>query len=240
MTRTIVLIAGLIAWGSSNAVPVTIDFAGTMVSYRTANNSSFVEVIGSLSDLSITGSITYDTELGLSPVIATPSHYLQGGFSQPAEWISSSISWAAGTYVVPSLAGQTYFDRLDILDNSGLGGDQIQIHDLAYDLFDVTVPYNMHSLLIQLSGPGLISTGSPAASADAVPMMQNFSAPGFGRFESFHATSNGQLFTGYLGNFRIDAASIRPTQVPEPSTIALFGLGLIALGLVRQRCDATR
>ncbi len=49
---------------------------------------------------------------------------------------------------------------------------------------------------------------------------------------TFSAPANQSLYDNYIG---LDSVMVEPTEVPEPSTIALIGCGLVSFGLARRR-----
>ncbi len=70
---------------------------------------------------------------------------------------------------------------------------------------------------------------------DLTPGTFSFSGLTAGAYSLFVAGTAGGLFTGYAGTMRFVAQA---TRVPEPSTLALLGLGLLCLAFVRRRAKA--
>jgi hypothetical protein len=227
------------------ATPVTFDFTGTMTHYFTAADTSiWTPAIDSLSDKSVSGSITFDLDLALPTTSAeAPDEWAYQVFRQqdmPAgTWIQASLNWAGGTFAPAPFGPNTGADLI-FTDNYAdpMGVDGVTLTDAFARSLD-GVQYTQ-SLSVSFGGP-LFGNG-PILTPTLVDLknLDLLASPVMsGSFINYSYRANPDdpengLVSGYDGWFQISSISVRPTSVPEPGSLALMSLGLISLALSRR------
>jgi hypothetical protein len=150
----------------------------------------------------------------------------------PATW---SDEMGGTTYIG---AGKSYTYSHNINDNGfDVGSDLITNFSLSIDLFDDARDGWLEIIEIadiDVSGwhEGLVSTFSFGDNA----FTSGFSL--FGLLELNTAGSLTVTVSSLLGDFNVGTSSLTArgySQVPEPGTIALLGLGLLGVGLGRRK-----
>jgi PEP-CTERM motif len=159
--------------------------------------------------------------------------------------VASTPTWAVdldlGQLSVPSvtLIGNSfdkagiYTDTFDfsILSAANAGGlilefDPSRSLDLAVTAVSLSgVSGSIFSLV-----PGLLSYSFGSVAAGAYTLA----------IESTVTGSSGKLGVGYLGSLTLTTASGRVVTAPEPATLALYGLGLLAVVFSARRAKVRR
>ena len=96
---------------------------------------------------------------------------------------------------------------------------------------------NVYSIsLVGLDGTGYFSIDTSPVSTLWQPISYAFSGLSAGAYSLVVSGSASGFLTGYAGAIAFWPSS--STSVPEPSTLALLGFGLIALAVMRRRLSA--
>jgi hypothetical protein len=207
----LVALVCLLAAGPSEASPVTLNFAGQFGSQSGLSEYAFADAV-------ISGFYTYESTTPDSDGAPTVGSYIDTIIQ-----VGGTVSWSGGSFSF--LFGSTD-GNITIRDNHPAGpnfedfyemraggGDGVFDNDLLlYNL--VAFNFNMRTVTGAPAG-NITSTALLAPSLfDSPTMFLTFQKPG---------DTTG---TQHKLDFRITAL----TEVPEPSTMVLLGIGLVTLG----------
>jgi hypothetical protein len=237
---------------AASATPVTIDFNGTISGYSLFDHSvTAIDLLGTLPDLSIFGSLTVDPTLGPAIAVIDGFGFIQAADSSPAQdFIQGTATWAGGVFTgpisgnPPPTAGDgfvglidfppypepiiTFWDGLSSVTPTASGDGFVSAS---------------HALALKLEGPGLpFPNASTPFTGEGFFTPELFAIPGTrlgGSLSQLSTTFAPDFATqvssdGYIVDFKLNTVSVRTASVPEPATFALFGIGLIGLLVTRR------
>jgi hypothetical protein len=214
MTKTKMLfLTLLLAPAASFAATVTVDWSGQIDAYGAAG-SVYPQT---LSDTSISGVFTFDTNLLPPPDAGNPAgvvSFTGSGFLQ------SSVQWSGGPFAAEPFgnagSNSLYIDTTQ---------DLCLIQDSSTYMDGMGT---MHQALLSLNVTGLLAASS-AGSAGGTS--------GSGFFGDVTVPSDDSEPEGFQALFTTDSVTVQPVSVPEPDTASLsVGMLLVIMvALIRGR-----
>lgn len=249
MTRTesllgqVALAASLgIAAASAHAVPIVFDFTGTV--------TSGAATIGE----AVTGRIVVETD-GLARNSRTMTTGTSVTFrdnpTDAVDLVSSDLIIGGNVYDVGGYVGDQGY--LTAFDTSGLPScegcasspDYALVEDwsMSYWPLDGSGPtpppgqyFGRRLALTWWPGPlDFIDMSNGSEPLDLASMLSAFLPTGFYREETYDCADLRCSGTGWSQtNFSIDTLTIQAQSVPEPGTLALFGIGLLGGAVARR------
>jgi len=184
-------------------------------------------------------------KLRISPYVAT---LVIGGLlsALPAEAALFFVSGTFGTTVYSGpLNGGTFSGSYDfngpVTVTTVLNNFDIVLRNSSDVILAELTPSNAQGALFPnlFANMDVLQFGSPALDGDPVNFLSLQFADGFngvGAVVPFSSSPNRLSFAGIGGNTaQTDSIVTSGSSIPEPGTLALFGLGLAGLGAVRRR-----
>lgn len=228
LVRVTALVGCLMGGAVANAVPVTYDFTGTgiLITYTGVSSTNVA------SAQTYTGWVTID--------VIAPGPSGSDSYSGPDNatdlngWVQSDffIDWGSGSFNPAAVPGLSYADMFAQVQN-GSSSDALYNRELYQGEVDGTLHVS-HAYLNRYTNSTWLSDLSFDQSVGLAPGGTNYLA-----FADYSRTLNyvtgSSDFVGHQGSFNLSSLTARTTSVPEPGALALFGLGLAGLGLMRRR-----
>jgi len=209
---------------------------------QSVNPASVFADLGFSEVSTVTGTITYDTMAAplLGPTTLFPGQSLEQTFARlPYDSFETSF----GTLTLGGIADGTRSDTIQVSDGTGSG---VQHQVIAG-----------HGLSVQIGSPSSIGPltsfslvlrseffDNPFDGATPVPDLLALNALQRSRelsftFEGLAPTGESKLFYTVGDLSEVVADNEQLAGVPEPATIALFGIGVAGLGFLRRRKRVT-
>jgi len=207
---------------------LTYDFAGTGSVCTYASDAT----CASTYDGAFTGSVTIDV-LASGPAGADS---FTNGSSLAYDyngWVQSDflIEWGGNSFNPGDVSSQVASDHYVQLANNYIGADQAHNRE-SYQGFDGSTNF--------YSGAALTRQSSDTSWMTDLTFPVGFGlAPGPGAFNQILFSEYTQaatgVYAGFSGSVNLSSLTVRTTSVADPGTLALFGLGLLGLGLCGRR-----
>jgi hypothetical protein len=228
--RRLYLLASLLSLSLSvHAVPVTYDFSGI----GSVTIFTGVGADSNTTDTHFTGWVTMDIVSTTPP--ATANVDPAGDWAVALNgWVESQffIDWGTGNFTTQPVPDQTSSEMRTIVYNAPYR-DSLENFASYYSNVGTVRRDSLTYLSRQTNDPtwldslGFDPTAGLATGAGALNHL------------TFHNTSSDYVFntwTGFYGDFELDSFAARPpVSVPEPGSMALFGVAMAATGFVRRR-----
>lgn len=236
-----------VAASSAHAIPITFDFAGIVqgTSIRDAAGNSIAD--DSLNGQSVAGQIVIETDALVRRSYVSPYGTIPLLYDEPGDSTEAVTSELA-------IGGVTYDTGAYTRDNGWITGYEYALSLLLPDYFSVVdgsmqwdsqlLPpgeYLSRQLTLywsDLDNPfGLIDLTNGLQPFDVLPLLTGLMPTGSYLQETRQYNADGTSSTVTLANtrFLINSIAISTANVPEPGTLALFGVGLLGSVVVRRR-----
>lgn len=223
--RAAAFVACLLSGAAAQAVPVTYDFTGTgyTCTYETAG--SCTETYRG----AFTGTVSIDV-LASGPS-GPDSNIQEVNASDYEGWVWSDflIQWDGNVFDPDSVPGQTHSDHLTTVVNYLTDG----VTNREY--YARLGSQNQHFAYAEL----IRMSNDPTWLSDLSFPVPDLAPSGINRIAFSEAEYEAGIFTGFKGSITLSSFTPKPVSVPEPGTLALFGLGITGLAFARRR-RATR
>ena len=160
----------------------------------------------------------------------------------PNGWVQADflVQWGGNSFNPGPLAGQNSADSLaDVLNDWDSSFDRLWNRE-NYESYTGGAYYDSYANLVRYTTD---TSWLNDLSFDVTAGL----APGSGAVNSIDFANGSHTYnpgaqrddyTGFFGSFSVSSFTERVTAVPEPSTLALLGIGLVGLPLVRRRRKA--
>ena len=155
-----------------------------------------------------------------------------------------SLAWIGPTnpFSLSASAGSYFLDLTDYPLNCPCGGVTQTIATTSGNVYRLTFDLGSSSLY-GLADSVLASAGATSATYTTTLIGTNnwetetldFTATGSTTAITLQGTFSGLPLGAYIGLDNVSVDLLRGRQVPEPATLALFGVGLAGLGAMRRR-----
>lgn len=236
IAKLLIAAAALTTWQSASAVILTGEFSGIIT-----NNSGYGLARDSAVGETLTGTIYIDTEAAqLNDDCSQAQYTCARDTDYNDSWINISYSFLGNTYSPDNSNYTRSYDGIFAYDEyTSDNRDFLQILENKYE--DTNSSYNYdYAYLYILDWVNDIVTGENLNDVSTLSVDWQDSTPGncdgnsgeCGFFYSYDYDQNGvqQQLGANLTSLTLNASS-----VPEPTTFALFGTGLLGLALSRRR-----
>lgn len=238
MGKSIKLLVGalaLTAWQSASAVILTGEFSGVISSsqgYGLANNGANGETL--------TGTIWIDTEAAqLTDQCSQAEYNCSRDIDYNDKWIDISYSFLGNTYSPDSPQLTHSYDGVWAYDQyTSDNRDFLQVLEYDYESSSSNYAYDYAYVYIYDWVTDIISSGE-VADLSTLSVNWQDSTPGdcnnnSGQCGYFHAQEYGNnIATNYI-NANLTSLTLNAASVPEPGTLALFGMGVFGLYFSRR------
>jgi hypothetical protein len=228
-TRATALVICLFSGLAAQAVPVTYNFTGTGTVCAYASDGG----CASTYDGGFTGSITFDL---LASAPGGPDSYSDGtSMAYDYEgWLQSDflIQWDGNSFNPGPVPSQVSSDNYTQLLNDWGYADHASSRESYVGFDGSTHFYSIASFTRQTGDLSWIDGLSFPTEAGLAPGPNAFNRLTFGNY-SYTGTEYG--YSGFSGQIDLTSMTLDTRSVPEPGTLALFGVGLLGLTLVRRK-----
>lgn len=219
---SVAALAMLVSTGAQAGL-VKVSFTGT--NYSPTQPNVFGTAVPT-----ITGYVIYDDETAGTPFVvnATRSAYNYAGAIK-------EISFDLGSGIGGTTSGD--LGSMQVSDQFTVGNDRLSFNNI-YLYPDDTTGETEHTVRFQVT-IGLSGPFSALGTSDLPGVFDPAIFTGQKNFSLFVQQTPGLPYepTAKSFNFNFDSVTVEPysTDVPEPATLALFGLGAAAIGLRRRK-----
>lgn len=223
--RAAAFVACLLSGVAAQAVPVTYDFTGTGFTCTYEATGGCTETYRG----AFTGTVSIDV-LASGP--SGPDSTIQESFANDYEgwvWSDFLIRWDGNVFDPDSVPEQTYSDHFASVVNYLT--DEVTNREY-YARLGSQSQHFAYAQLVRASNDTTWLSDLSFPVTGLAPSDTN-------RILFSEAVYEASIFTGFKGSITLSSFTPKPVSVPEPGTLALFGLGIMGLGFARRR-RATR
>lgn len=224
--RAVALVACLLSGAVAQAVPVIYDFAGT---------GSFCTYESGICSSTYSGGFTGTVSIDVLASGPSGTDAITDGVTQATDengWVQSDflIQWGSNSFNPGPVPSQTMTRQSAAVYNTS-SFDRL----LNRELYERVDPTGYHISYAELDRRTSDTSWLNDLSFSTRGLAPSF--PGSTNYIHFadlvSDTSAG--YSGFAGTIALSSLTARTTSVPEPGTLALFGLGLAGLPFTRRR-----